>query len=44
MGLRLLLEEWLSFRVDTVTRRLQFRLEKVSAPCTNPPTACSSRT
>ena len=31
MGLRLLLEEWLSFRVDTVTRRLQFRLEKVSA-------------
>jgi topoisomerase-4 subunit A len=31
MGLRLLLEEWLSFRIDTVTRRLQFRLEKVSA-------------
>ena len=31
MGLRPLLEEWLSFRVDTVTRRLQFRLEKVNA-------------
>jgi topoisomerase-4 subunit A len=31
MGLRALLEEWLSFRVDTVTRRLQFRLEKVNA-------------
>jgi topoisomerase-4 subunit A len=31
MGLRLLLEEWLSFRTDTVTRRLQFRLEKVNA-------------
>jgi topoisomerase-4 subunit A len=31
MGLRTLLEEWLSFRVDTVTRRLQFRLEKVNA-------------
>jgi topoisomerase IV subunit A len=31
MGLRDLLEEWLSFRVDTVTRRLQYRLEKVNA-------------
>jgi len=31
MDLKSLLEEWLSFRVDTVTRRLQFRLEKVSA-------------
>lgn len=31
MGLRALLEEWLSFRIDTVTRRLQFRLEKVNA-------------
>jgi topoisomerase-4 subunit A len=31
MGLKLLLEEWLSFRTDTVTRRLQFRLEKVNA-------------
>jgi topoisomerase-4 subunit A len=31
MGLRSLLEEWLSFRVDTVTRRLQYRLEKVNA-------------
>jgi len=31
MGLKALLEEWLSFRVDTVTRRLQFRLEKVNA-------------
>jgi len=31
MGLRSLLVEWLSFRTDTVTRRLQFRLEKVNA-------------
>ncbi len=31
MGLKALLEEWLSFRTDTVTRRLQFRLEKVNA-------------
>jgi topoisomerase-4 subunit A len=31
MGLRDLLEEWLSFRVDTVTRRLQYRLDKVDA-------------
>lgn len=31
MGLRDLLGEWLSFRVDTVTRRLAFRLEKVNA-------------
>jgi topoisomerase-4 subunit A len=31
MDLRSLLEEWLSFRVDTVTRRLQYRLEKVNA-------------
>jgi topoisomerase-4 subunit A len=31
MGLKALLEEWLSFRVDTVTRRLQYRLEKVNA-------------
>ena len=31
MGLRQLLEEWLSFRMDTVTRRLQYRLEKVNA-------------
>ena len=31
MGLKALLVEWLSFRVDTVTRRLQFRLEKVNA-------------
>jgi len=31
MGLKTLLEEWLSFRIDTVTRRLQFRLEKVDA-------------
>lgn len=31
MGLKALLEEWLSFRIDTVTRRLQFRLEKVNA-------------
>jgi topoisomerase-4 subunit A len=31
MGLKTLLEEWLSFRVDTVTRRLQYRLEKVNA-------------
>jgi topoisomerase-4 subunit A len=31
MGLRALLDEWLSFRIDTVTRRLQYRLEKVNA-------------
>ena len=31
MGLKPLLEEWLSFRMDTVTRRLQYRLEKVNA-------------
>jgi topoisomerase-4 subunit A len=29
MGLKSLLEEWLKYRVDTVTRRLQWRLEKV---------------
>src|SRR6186997_2358117 len=31
MGLRDLLNEWLSFRTTTVTRRLQFRLDKVAA-------------
>ena len=31
MGLKPLLEEWLSFRIDTVTRRLTYRLEKVNA-------------
>jgi len=31
MGLRPLLEEWLAFRTDTVTRRLSHRLEKVEA-------------
>ena len=31
MGLKALLEEWLEFRTDTVTRRLQLRLEKVRA-------------
>jgi topoisomerase-4 subunit A len=31
MGLKLLLEEWLAFRVDTVTRRLTHRLGKVEA-------------
>ena len=31
MGLKALLEEWLSFRVDTVTRRLTHRLDKVNA-------------
>jgi topoisomerase-4 subunit A len=31
MGLRPLLEEWLAFRVDTVTRRLAHRLAKVEA-------------
>jgi topoisomerase-4 subunit A len=30
MGLRDLLSEWLNFRIATVTRRLQHRLEKVS--------------
>jgi topoisomerase-4 subunit A len=29
LGLRGLLTEWISYRLDTVTRRLQFRLEKV---------------
>jgi topoisomerase-4 subunit A len=31
MGLKALLEEWLRFRLDTVTRRLTWRLEKVQA-------------
>ncbi|RPI12773.1 MAG: DNA topoisomerase IV subunit A [Lysobacterales bacterium] len=31
MGLKALLEEWLAFRTDTVTRRLAYRLEKVEA-------------
>jgi topoisomerase-4 subunit A len=31
LGLRELLVEWLSFRIDTVTRRLTFRLDKVNA-------------
>jgi topoisomerase-4 subunit A len=31
MGLRPLLEEWLSFRTDTVVRRLTHRLDKVNA-------------
>jgi topoisomerase-4 subunit A len=31
MGLKGLLEEWLKFRIDTVTRRLNWRLEKVRA-------------
>ena len=31
MGLKQLLDEWLSFRVDTVTRRLNYRLDKVNA-------------
>ncbi len=31
MGLKELLEEWLKYRVDTVTRRLNWRLEKVQA-------------
>ncbi len=31
MGLKPLLEEWLAFRFDTVTRRLAHRLEKVEA-------------
>ena len=39
MGLRDLLEEWLAFRVDTVIRRLNYRLEKVNAGCTSS-TAC----
>jgi len=30
MGLKELLEEWLKFRLDTVTRRLKFRLDKVA--------------
>jgi topoisomerase IV subunit A len=31
MGLKALLEEWLKFRIDTVTRRLTWRFEKVQA-------------
>jgi topoisomerase-4 subunit A len=31
MGLKSLLEEWLKFRFDTVTRRLNWRLQKVEA-------------
>ncbi|HEX7113916.1 MAG TPA: DNA topoisomerase IV subunit A [Steroidobacter sp.] len=31
MGLKGLLEEWLKFRIDTVTKRLNWRLEKVRA-------------
>jgi topoisomerase-4 subunit A len=31
MGLKALLEEWLKFRIDTVTKRLNWRLEKVLA-------------
>src|SRR5262245_15552376 len=31
MGLKSLLEEWLKFRIDTVTKRLNWRLEKVLA-------------
>jgi topoisomerase-4 subunit A len=31
MGLRPLIEEWLAFRTDTVTRRLTHRLQKVEA-------------
>jgi topoisomerase IV subunit A len=31
MGLKSLLEEWLTYRIDTVTRRLKWRLEKVQS-------------
>jgi topoisomerase-4 subunit A len=31
MGLKALLEDWLTFRIDTVTKRLQWRLDKVQA-------------
>jgi len=31
MGLKSLLEEWLTYRIDTVTRRLKWRLDKVLA-------------
>ncbi|HLS80864.1 MAG TPA: DNA topoisomerase IV subunit A [Steroidobacter sp.] len=31
MGLKSLLEQWLTFRIDTVTRRLNWRLDKVRA-------------
>jgi len=31
MGLKSLLEEWLAFRIDTVTKRLNWRLAKVQA-------------
>jgi topoisomerase-4 subunit A len=36
MGLRDLLNEWLAFRTTTVTRRLQFRLDKVAAAPAHP--------
>jgi topoisomerase-4 subunit A len=31
MGLKSLLEDWLTYRIDTVTRRLKWRLEKVQS-------------
>jgi topoisomerase IV subunit A len=31
MGLKRLLDEWLTFRIDTVTKRLNWRLDKVKA-------------
>jgi topoisomerase-4 subunit A len=31
MGLKVLLEEWLTYRISTVTKRLQWRLDKVQA-------------
>ncbi len=31
MGLKSLLEDWLKFRIETVTKRLQWRLDKVQA-------------
>ena len=36
MDLKALLEEWLQFRIDTVTRRLNWRLEKVQRAAAHP--------
>ena len=42
MGLKELLEEWLKFRIETVTRRLNCRLDKVRAGCTSSKACWSS--
>ena len=42
MGLKELLEEWLEFRIDTVTRRLNWRLREGAARACTSSTACWS--